>query len=339
MCCVSIISSLDSLSYHRIEFRFTPTENSCLKYWCGSVIRNNLLYAAEQVKVTENKTLFSVINELSLEDSHPLYKELSGGFPKGYTLSNIQFNESLEYPIQLMKNSVYKFSVCLIGKMATYHPYLIEAVRIMCQRGIGSPLTPLILVEASEIHPCHPPHLLYTSGIDTIPPLSLPILPADFSTHGESIKAEVKLHLLTPLHLVQNRKKKNQEISFQDKQNGFPSFYQFTRSVIYRLIKYMALYGQSNHTLFSEEYQKNIDNFILQAALPTLTSVNLKRTAIRSTPKKKDENHIVLRGYIGEMSYYGSFGDFLPLLLFAQELGAGNDVTYGLGQYKIEITE
>lgn len=49
-------SLIGGLSYHKIEFRFIPTENIYLKYWCGSVVRNNLLYSAEQVKVKGGDT-------------------------------------------------------------------------------------------------------------------------------------------------------------------------------------------------------------------------------------------------------------------------------------------
>lgn len=324
-----------SLFYHRIDIRFTPVEDITLKYWPGSIIRNNLLYMARDIEVENDISLFNAINTIPIEELHPYYKELSGGFPKGYSLLNVQFGGSTEQSISLHKDGIYSFSVCLIGAMSRYYASFIEAIKKMCARGIGTPMVSLNLIDVSETHPFHASRLLWFNGTETINELKLPIRFDDF-VQQPALKNKIRIQLITPLNLVQSREKKNKEISFQDKQNGFPGFYQFMRSVIYRLVKLNALYCEKDYDLFKAENMSDLEKWIQSAANPILDSVNIRKISVVSTPKKENDSIMKFHGYVGEMSYYGDFSEFIPLLLFARGLNVGNDVTYGLGEYRIK---
>lgn len=327
----------EGLFYHQLEIRFSPTCNIDLEHWIGSVIRNNLLYSTSLVEVGNGKTLYDIINEFPLPETHSLYRELSGGFPKGYALTHVLMDGFSKPPLVLSKDRVGCFSISLIGGMARYHLHFIEAIKKMCSRGIGNPRVPLTLIDISEVHPFRSPNLLYTHGTNASPLLKMPVYLVDFLQKTVHDKSEVLISFTTPVNLVQNRKKKNRQLSFQDKQNGFPSFYQFTRSVVFRMIKYAVLYGDVAHERWNEDSSLAIENWILQAAEPFLVSVGLERVSVRSTPKKEKASTILFRGYTGSMKYYGSFGSYLPVLFFAQSVGAGNDVTYGMGEYTIKI--
>lgn len=331
------VNLFDDFFYHILDVRFTPTDDIFLNYWPGSVIRNRLLYFSEKIEIEENVSLLSLINKIPIDESHFLYRELSGGFPKGYTLNSVCFNEKLNRPINLHKDQIYNFSICLIGKMANYHTCFVEAIKHMCINGIGSKDTPLKLIDISEVHPFRLSRLLYVNGNDVINDLNLPVTVSDFIQTSLSDKVAMDIHFKTPVNLVQNRKKKNYHLSYQDKQNGFPCFYQFTRSVVCRLINLMALYGDLSNDFFTDENQLKLDEQIMKATYPVLNSANLRRVTLKSTPKKQQENQIRFWGYTGYMNYYGPREDYIPLLLFAQKLGVGNDVTYGLGEYRIRI--
>ncbi|MDR2773767.1 MAG: hypothetical protein LBC19_03310, partial [Tannerella sp.] len=75
--------------YHRFEIRMIAVDNVVFDAWTGAVIRNNLLYAADKVRIeSENQTLRERIDAFPLSETHPLYKELKDGFPKGYVLTD-----------------------------------------------------------------------------------------------------------------------------------------------------------------------------------------------------------------------------------------------------------
>ena len=78
--------------FQRFVIKMSATENVTLDAWSGAIIRNNLLYAAEQVRIHKtNRSLREQIDTFPLEDNHPLYKELKDGFPKGYVLTDCFF--------------------------------------------------------------------------------------------------------------------------------------------------------------------------------------------------------------------------------------------------------
>jgi len=82
------------MSYHRFDVQMTPIEDVVFDAWPGAVIRNNLLYAAEQIRIQKtNRTLREQIDYFPLADNHPLYHELKEGFPKGYVLTDFSHTE------------------------------------------------------------------------------------------------------------------------------------------------------------------------------------------------------------------------------------------------------
>ena len=164
----------DKLYYHKLDIRVSPTEDIILDSWPGSFIRNNFLFAASQIKTKKGTTLFEVIATIPINNTNCLFQELSGGFPKCFS---IYFPENVyaERYQKLQKDEIFSFSICIFGKMSEYYIDFIEAIKLMCKRGMGKPISPLQLIDICESHPHNRPSLLTSGTEGTIKALKHPI--------------------------------------------------------------------------------------------------------------------------------------------------------------------
>jgi hypothetical protein len=66
-----------NLTYHCYKTQIAATEDVIFDAWVGAIIRNNLLYAAEKIRIQKTgRSLREQIDTLPLTETHPLYKEL-----------------------------------------------------------------------------------------------------------------------------------------------------------------------------------------------------------------------------------------------------------------------
>jgi hypothetical protein len=101
--------------------------------------------------------------------------------------------------------------------------------------------------------------------------------------------ATVKIDYVTPICLSRQRGKKDASVSYQDKLNGFPSFYQLLRSVVSRVNTLGTLYG--NGPLVGD-----INDYLARTSDVYLTHANLTHRRLRSTPKQGRNTLYVLEG-------------------------------------------
>ncbi|MCL2650331.1 MAG: CRISPR system precrRNA processing endoribonuclease RAMP protein Cas6 [Candidatus Azobacteroides sp.] len=284
--------------------------------WSGAIIRNNLLFAADKIRIQKtNRSLREEIDSFPLNEEHPLYKELKDGFPKSYVLTDFSHIQS---PAFIRKDEIFSFSLLLVGNFNDYRFYFFEAIREMCERGFGKPITPFQLLDISE---------------NSLSPVTL----SDFmSEKTDDCRSEITIRFLTPVILYRLKEKKNKQLSFQDKSNRFPSFYQLVRSTYLRLQKLSALYVEpaACSSLPFEEMQ--IESCLENAGRPLLQSANIQYVSLPNTQKKEMKNEMPLAGYVGEQKYVGHFQDYLPLLQFMEKLGVGNETVYGMGRYEVK---
>lgn len=131
-----LLSLLEGFYFHCLDIRFYPSDTIQMPYWIGAVLRNRFLYAASQVKDSEGKTLFGWLDELPLPESHPCYKNLTGGFPKGYWFDCTTL-PSGHKDFTLEKERVYTFSLMIVGHLNRLVPLFVEALQKMCNDGFG----------------------------------------------------------------------------------------------------------------------------------------------------------------------------------------------------------
>jgi hypothetical protein len=312
-----ILDLYRNLSYNRYDVSMCAISDVAFDAWPGAIIRNNLLYAAEQIRIQKtNRTLREQIDHFPLLENHPLYRELKEGFPKGYVLTDFSHTAITGSSIVLRKDDIFTFSLLLIGNFNDYRFYFFEAIREMCERGIGKPLTPFLL-----------------SGIAELPPVFL----SDFMQTEHEINAdELTIRFLTPVNLYRLSPKKNTQLSYQDKTNRFPSLYQLVRSSMLRLQKLYALYAGTTDDTASLIDEATMDSWLEKAGRLMLKSADIQHINLPNSQKKGKKNEMPLSGYVGEQKYAGYFQPYIPLLRFLAALGVGNETVYGLGQFKIE---
>ena len=305
--------------YHRFEIKMNPNNDIAFDAWPGAIIRNNLLYAAEQIRIQKTgKSLREQIDTFPLNHDHPLYKELKEGFPKGYVLTDFSHASTTDSSVIIPKDGEFSFSLLLIGSFNDYRYYFFEAIRQMCERGIGKPITSFRLLNITENS-------------------SSPVFLTDF-IQQETIEktSEITIRFHTPVILYRLREKKNTQLSYQDKSNRFPGIYQLTRSAISRLQKLHALYIEPKE-YYPEQFEETfLETYLETAGQPLLQSANIQYISLPNTQKKGMKNEMPLAGYIGKQKYLGYFWQYLPLLNFMAELGVGNETVYGMGRYGIE---
>lgn len=326
----------NGLIYHRLDVYISCLEPTRIDAWWGAVLRNNLLFAAESVNVKDGITLREIMNQFPLGEEHFLYKELEGGFPKGFSIALQTHSQLFALEHEFLKGEKICFSLMLIGDYADYYKFFIEAIERMCVRGMGHPISPFELIDIYEVHPKQGARRIKIGGREEIEPLRYPVSIRDFihDKFGDD-EREIGVYYETPTLLMENEMKKNERMSYQDKLNGFPSFYQFVRSVVHRIVKLTILYAGRKDEVSCREMHEQIDAFVQKAAYVTLQAANVERIVVQSTRKKDKTDRIVLSGYVGETVFEGFFNYYLPLLLFAQDIGVGNDTTYALGKYQI----
>jgi hypothetical protein len=188
----------------------------------------------------------------------------------------------------------------------------------MCERGFGKPMTPFQLADIAETTPFS---------------VSL----SDFLlSKNAGNPDEIAIRFLTPVILYRLKEKKNTQMSYQDKTNRFPSFYQLVRSSFSRLQKLYALYAEPNDctpSLFDESF---IESYLDTAGRPLLKSADIKHITLQNTQKKGKKNEMPLAGYVGEQKYTGAFQPYLPLLKFMTKIGVGNETVYGMGRFDVD---
>jgi hypothetical protein len=304
--------------------------------WTGVIIRNNLLYAAGKVWIEdEQQTLRERIDTFTLTDTHPLYKELKDGFPKGYVITNFSHSDMQSSSVEIKKNEIFSFSFVLTGVFCEYKSYFFQAFRLMCERGIGKPLTPFLLLDISEQSQSGESQIIAVAKTDLSTDLQYPVRLADFIADNEPDEcSEITVRYVTPIILFKFRTKENFHLSYQNKYNHFPSFYQLVCSAIFRLQKLYAMYmdEECNPASFDEtlmfEYLEKAGQLLLQ-------STNLNYLSLQNSLTKEKINE-PLSGYVGEQTYSGYFREYLALLQFMKDINIGDETVYGMGQYEVE---
>ncbi|GAB6278792.1 MAG: hypothetical protein STSR0006_07900 [Lentimicrobium sp.] len=316
-----------------------------------------MLKAAEQVTIGKKSTLREEIDHCPLAENHPLHKELKEGFPKGYLIAldeqsvdmpSIEFNSFIERDKQIniqppwdgtnfKKGDILCFSLYLIGNMTSYYQDFIRAIRNMCQNGMGHPPVIFSIIDICEKSHEGKLHLLSTGNDNHAEPLINRISFSDFQSLSDNHqKTCLEVTFQTPVMLFKQARRNNPALSYQDKSNGFPSFYQLVRSVVNRMVKLTLLYVCPEKTDIEELTLEFLNDWIDYATNADLLTACLQKITLKNTPKKESEVKVPLYGYIGKQRYEGYFNRFLPMLKFMQALGVGNETVYGLGRYRID---
>ena len=312
-----LMQILENLSARRIRVSFTVNGKTHLSAILGAYLRNGFMYFAHQVEVDSGSTLADVIDALPIPGDHPMYSYFKGGFPKGFFF-DISGNKGISFTKRdycLYPEQEYSFNLVLIGRMANYEMHFMRALEMLMVRGIGNPLVGLSVREIRSRNVSY----------------------AGFGEFAQDRKLGVRIELQTPLCLVKNIGARSRN-SFQDKMNGLPSFYQFVRSVMFRLYSLNVLYGNTDMTtLPNRKIDDALEAYLAPACEAIIRNVSFIQTTLYSTPKKEVGKVMEFTGYMGKMDVEEVWSAYYPLLKYAENFNVGNDIVYGLGAFKITL--
>lgn len=333
-----IVTFNNKLTYHRFDVVITATTDTMTDAWIGAVLRNNLLYAMEQIKLPDRgATLFQLCRHFPLPEAHPLYKELKDGFPAPYYL--FVHNPQMTDSIQLQAGQKLTFSLVLIGEISGYIAYFTDALAYMCRKGMGMYSKPFVLSEVREVSALGENQIIYRDettitdrllfpfDMETIQPDPVPSAPAE----------RIRIVFESPVCLIKQRKR-SETPGYQEMSNLFPGFYQIVRTAAYRLEKLHALYTAPDDIKGDHHSHDKIEKMLERAAWLEIESINLKRVDLQSSRRKnRADPRIPLTGLTGELTFRGNCKPYIALLKYMEHLGVGHALTYGFGKYKTEL--
>lgn len=310
---------MKNLKSQKITVRFSCTKNIHINAWTGAVVRNHFLFATSRIGTGNGKNLLQKIRECPLERTHPLYKSMAAGFPPPFVADCRNMLDN-QYPTQfhLTAGKEYSLPIVVFGNHTELLPQYAEAVQFFAQRGIGP----------SRIR-------LQISDISTEQEVFTDIsIPAPQSSPTPK-RTKISLCLQTPVCLFHPTRKRHTANTFQDRMNGFPSFYQIVRSLLYRHVTLKALHDNGQETSI-DQINQFVENRAILAAEAELTEAGIHYVEINSTRKPHQSTPYKMQGYTGELTFCNVPLDLLPLLDWGQTAGVGNDISYGLGLYAIQ---
>lgn len=300
------------LNYYRINVRFFVDKRVQMKFWIGAVLRNRFLYVAENVVDVNGRSLRNIVDTITLPESHFLYSQLCGGFPKGF-LFDCSCLPSSGSGFTLEPNRIYSFSLILIGNHIGYKELYVDALRKTLEIGFGTPMEPMHIIDISdEERVCLQDLIL---GVE---------------------KVSVEFQLNTPVSLTQ--KVNDLGSGYKNKLNNFPSFYQLLRSAVYRLLTLTLLYTDKVDTFVSKDMLDSyVEKYLDEAVCAVLAKAAISYKKYYSTPKRGRNNLYTMRGYVGRLCFSNVPSHYFSLLWFASGVGVGNNINYGLGNFSVSL--
>lgn len=332
---MDVLTFISKLYCHRLEIRFYAEDDIFMKHWFGAVLRNGFLSMSAEVSDSNSVSLWKYIQTISIPAEHPYYNQLRGGFPKGFFFdcSSIEGDGK---GFSLKKNQIQHISLYLIGNFSCHYLLCIESLCDLFKRGIGHPIVPLHILDVTEIGPNKEKNLLYSDATPIKSKLCYPIQLDNQMQIPTSQSLSVELFFDTPICLYHPKIKKI-GLGYQDKLNGFPSFYQLIRSAVYRMVTLTMLYTNHEMEVDKCELETEIEKYIYSASEAILTKAILTYCKLYSTPKMEEGSVYVLNGYMGQLNFANVNVEYLSVMQFASHLNVGNDINYGLGTFSIRV--
>lgn len=228
----------------------------------------------------------------------------------------------LEEKLSYSKGETFSFNLILLGCFHEYLPFLLYAIEIMGNQGIGRSTQNIREHASFSIKQVYAFHNDATLSIyDTekkqllsIPPPSL-LSPPVFSTDTniKSDPSNLKVQLLTPLRFKADN-------CF----GGELSFEQLSRLMLRRIT---TLFTEFSKESFYLDYQKILEQAKQIRVIDS--TISWKDYARYSS---RQQQALKLGGLIGTVRYEGNIAPFIPLLDLATLLHLGKQTTFGLGK-------
>ncbi len=302
---------IESIDCQCIEVELVSHRAMELEGWLGFYLRNSLLYYASEIVMPEGDNLRERLGALPITSEHPLYRELCGGCPRGYTLRGVSPATTEEW-YELTPDTPIRFTLVLIGRVCSYSLAMIEALKRVATGGFRGMKGSSFDLQIRAIH-------RHQMG--------------DFVAAAPQ-SHELALHYNTPMRLFKSQQRTTAE-TYQDKLNHFPSLYQMVLSATHRVAKMATLYGNAP---WSDQLEEAIEQLAASTATAQLMGCELRHIKLRSTTRSQTGDHMNFDGLVGYTHWRSpTMHTLIPLLQFCSLLSLGDNTVYGLGDFEVEI--
>jgi hypothetical protein len=213
------------------------------------------------------------------------------------------------------------FDVVLVGKVKDYLPYFIVTFKELSQTGLGRGRAPLDMVAVAHVGRDGAETAVYSNGTNLVQPPKEAISWADLcasdgSKNGASDARRVTLRFLTPTMLVADGAPVQR-----------PAFGPIAKRLRDRINALAYFYCGKGLEIDFKGFGSDADKI---AAVTDLTRwVESARYS-----RRRDVAHD-LSGFVGEVSFEGDLGKFMPYLKLGEYLHVGKNAVFGNGWYEI----
>lgn len=212
--------------------------------------------------------------------------------------------------------STFAFSITLVGRAVEFLPYYVHVFQRMGEIGVGKGRGRFELVRVAVLDGTdNQAESIYEGGVLRAPGGRLGLREALELCEGlpEDV---LRLRLLTPLRLTYG--------------GGLcrePAFHVLVRNLLRRLHNLMVFH--------CDEEAPPLDGRFIDLA----EGVTLVRRDTRwhdwERYSHRQERRMKLGGIVGELTYEGDLGPFLPLLVLGSWVNLGKNTSFGLGRYRV----
>lgn len=216
------------------------------------------------------------------------------------------------------------FDVVLVGKIKDYLPYFIVTFKELSQAGLGRSRTPVELVGVDCIDPGGQASAVYTNADNVVRPPAEAITWADLchsngSSNGSATAKSITLRFLTPTLL---------------RADGLllrrPTFGTLLKRLRDRISALSYFYCGS---------ELDIDFKAFGNAAEAVKTVSDSTGWVESSRfSRRRQVSQDLSGFVGEVTFEGDLGMFLPYLRLGEYLHVGKNAVFGNGWYEIVET-
>ncbi len=218
----------------------------------------------------------------------------------------------------LSQGEKFDFTLLLFGWANQYLPYFVYAFQEMGKMGLGRHLQGrrarfrLLTVRSPTTG------VLYSQEEGTLRPGKTLALALEEPTSASREVSELTLTLVTPLRL-----------KFQNRLQAELPFHVLLRAVLRRVAALFTYYGEGEPNLDYRGLVQRAQE--VQVVRAELAWQDWERYSSRQAQAMR------LGGLVGEITYRGALGEYLPLLRLAEQVHVGKNTTFGLGLVRVSL--
>lgn len=299
------------LAYGEYEFYLKSLETAHLPFYKGSVIHGAL---AAALKKTVCALRLNDCRSCILSDSCIFSRVFNHEKP-----CSIMVCPSLNYKIKFNRGCGLRFKVVLFGEANKYISYLIYSLNLAKNSGIGKRIRgqrgKFVLEDVTQNN-----RSIYNPAEKIINPEPLDHLFLESRDNEFKKNVKVRLIFLTPF-----------QVDASDKENTEVPFGLLWSEIFRRTMDIIKDFGNNALNL-------NEDDFLKKAEMIEIMDSD---TMWQGWNKYdfKEKKYVSVGGIVGDVTYVGDLGLFIPFLRFCEKVHIGKNTSIGFGKIKCFILD